>query len=105
MRFAAPDDLLVLVHWVDEHHASDLARVAPGEATHDESTVGLADEDVRWLLTSAIERCPELDRQLGVGARSRPRIAPAIAAAVVAANARELSDLGLDEGPYLREVA
>src|SRR5262249_11262217 len=82
-----------------------LLRVVVGDEAHDGPARRVAYENIRSGLTGRLQRPPDVERLLPLGARGGAEIAPCRAAPVARAHARDLADARLDERPVERELA
>jgi hypothetical protein len=91
--------VLVFVGGIDEDEAGDVCGVLRGEDANVEATEGMGDEDVGRLFARGGEERVKFPGDFVAGAREGAGGAPAIAGAIVRADAREFGDVRLDEIP------
>src|SRR5262249_56539719 len=88
----------------EKHHPDAPRGIGIGVGASEPTAVGMADEYERWFHAGLVEQRVQLIDDLPKRTRVGAEFAPAVACAVVRANARELGDTRLDEPPFHRKV-
>ena len=90
---------------VQQHESCDVIRVGSRIGTHEQAAVGMTNQHIWAGNAAVVEQSVQFFSDLAAVARLRPRVAPALPGAVVAAYLCGFRQLGLDQKPTERVPA